>query len=225
MHGELSSVLGLNDRERRSPMLGSKCLSTRLPRLGLDAAPHESRGAFTLIEILIVISIISLLASLVMVGVLQSRPPALIAATQTQVASLALAVEHYALDEADYPGNALEHDPERNDFPILYKALFGERRPRGPGGRSAPYASLKAEDLAVWEPDQQAYRKALRRELQDDRIPKFLLDPWGQPYVYRAARESRLKGCGPGFELYSLGPNGIDDLAAGSEDPDDIGNW
>ena len=62
MHGELSSVLGLNDRERRSPMVGSKCLSTRLPRLGLDAAPHESRGAFTLIEILIVISIISLLA-------------------------------------------------------------------------------------------------------------------------------------------------------------------
>jgi prepilin-type N-terminal cleavage/methylation domain-containing protein len=75
-------------------MLGSKSLSTRRLRPGLGAARRESRGAFTLIEILIVISIISLLASLVVVGILHSRPPALTAVAQTQVGSLALAVEY-----------------------------------------------------------------------------------------------------------------------------------
>ena len=50
-------------------MFGSKSLLTRRPRLGPGAALHESRGAFTLIEILIVISIISLLASFVMTGI------------------------------------------------------------------------------------------------------------------------------------------------------------
>jgi len=208
-------------------MLGSKCLSTRRPRLGLDPSPPGlgSRRAFTLIEILIVISIIGLLASFVTVGIQLARIKALMRLAQAQVGSLVLAVENYAFDEAEYPGKGLEHDPGRNDFPLLFKALFGERRPRGPGGRSAPYASLPEKDVAVWDNDLQAYRKALRRELQDDRIPKYIVDPWGNPYVYRATREEGSKVCRREFVLYSLGPNEIDDVAAGSEDPDDIGNW
>jgi hypothetical protein len=84
---------------------------------------------------------------------------------------------------------------------------------------------LKEENVAVWDTDLQAYRRALRPELQDDRTPKYILDPFDQPYVFRATREAGKAGCRRGFDLYSLGPNGIDDVAAGSEDPDDIGQW
>ena len=56
---------------------------------------------------------------------------------------------------------------------------------------------------------------------QDELKDSQLMDPWGHPYVYVSVNggspEHRLRS----FDLYSFGPNGVDDHGTG----DDIYNW
>lgn len=50
----------------------------------------------------------------------------------------------------------------------------------------------------------------------DGYLARVSNDPWGQPYQYRNPGSR-----GGEFDLFSLGPNGVEDSAGG----DDIGNW
>src|SRR5687767_13246150 len=103
----------------------------------------------------------------------------------TEVAALDQALAAYVDDEGTLPAGELGTDPDRNDFPILFEALFGERKPRGKGGRNAPYAEFKEDKVAVEDPETESYRKATRSEIRDAKVKKYLLDPWGNPYIYR----------------------------------------
>jgi prepilin-type N-terminal cleavage/methylation domain-containing protein len=185
-------------------------------------------SGFTLVEILIVISIISVLASMVLVGVQHARQGANIALAKTSVSDLTSALQRYVQDEGEYPGMALEADAQRNDFPLLFVALFGERRPKGKGGRSAPYTSPKEDDIVIYDDSLGAYRNPERHERFDEDVRKFLRDPWGEPFVYRAnkgksrAEHDFMKNANA--DIYSLGPDGIDQTSLG-ENGDDVGNW
>jgi hypothetical protein len=159
-----------------------------------------------------------------------SRVPA---TTKLEVLSLSLALEQYVEDEHVYPGADIEAGPNANHFPRLFNALFGERPPAGPGGRSAPYTRVEETRISV--PGQlvgslSEYVHATGEEIRDPRVEKYLLDPWGNPYVYRAnhgrALQPWMKNSATA-DIYSCGPDGVDDTAAGaSEDvSDDIGNW
>ena len=97
----------------------------------------EPQNGFTLIEILIVISIIALLSSLVMAGIQIARKNAHRAVARIQVKALDQALGNYLQDEGSLPGAGAGSDAEGgNEFPALYAALWGSRRPDGPGGRS-----------------------------------------------------------------------------------------
>ena len=190
------------------------------------------RGAgFTLVEILIVVSIISLLAGLVLVGVQRARLHASRAIAKATVGDWSNAIGRYVQDEGKYPAQGLEPDAERNDFPLLYKALCGERRPKGPGGRSAPYITPTEEQILVYDETLGEHRTATRAERFDNDVDKFVADPWGEPYVYRCNKGHSLAD-NPfmhkaDFDLYSTGENGTDETMLGEsgEDVDDIGNW
>jgi len=195
--------------------------------VGPSLRPRCARASgFTLIEILIVIAIISLLSSFVLVGIHLVQKRALEALAESQLTSLRSALESYYGDEGAYPGAGAGLDSDENGFPVLFAALFGERRPHGPGGRGAPYStSVSEKDVAVWDADAGAFRKAMLSELNDDRVEKFVLDPWAQPYVYRVPGTAR--GTGPwrfrqGPILYSTGPNGVDETVEDLEGADDI---
>jgi prepilin-type N-terminal cleavage/methylation domain-containing protein len=190
-----------------------------------DPYPRQRRvrsQAFTLIEVLIVISIISLLASLTLVAVQKVKKDGYIAAARMTVACLDLALSNYRDDEGDLPAGGPGLGQDENRFPALYRALCGARQPVGPGGRSAPYLRPKEADLVVLSDESGDLRKAKRGELLDDGVDKYLLDPFGEPYVYR------VRDVGPGrprsADIYSLGPDRADDHAYG-QDGDDIGNW
>ena len=173
---------------------------------------------FTLIESLVVISIISVLASLTLVAIQEVKARANETAPRAQIALLDGGLELFRYDEDEFPGQdeALPHTENR--FPVLYDALLGTPQPRGPGGRSAPYINLKEEHVAVYDTATGEHRMARRREIRDPKVVKVLVDPWGNPYVYRL-RDRRTT------DIYSIGRNEADDTIARRDNSDDIGNW
>jgi prepilin-type N-terminal cleavage/methylation domain-containing protein len=188
----------------------------------------NAEEGFTLIEILIVISIIALLSSLILVAVNRARLAAAEATAKMEISSLTSGLEQYVQDESDYPGAADKIDSETNQFPKLYNALFGTPRPNGPGGRSAPYTKIEEKKVCMWDDDSQTYRPSTAEERRDVKASKFLVDPWGNAYVYRANKGRKPEDFmhnEQGADIYSPGPNGIDDTAAGNSEGDDIGNW
>ncbi|MBI4597512.1 MAG: type II secretion system protein GspG [Candidatus Omnitrophica bacterium] len=56
---------------------------------------------------------------------------------------------------------------------------------------------------------------------QDDVKDEEVIDPWGRPYIYVSANGGSPEHRPSSFDLYSLGPNGVNDAGAG----DDIVNW
>lgn len=189
------------------------------------------RYGFTLIELLIVISIIAILGGLILVGISAALKGASEATCQMEVTALNGALELYVQDESEYPGSEEEEfDEETNHFPFLYKALFGRRRPEGPGGRSAPYTKLEESKVRVYNPDTELYEEPTRSQLRDDDVEKFLMDPWEQPYIYRANKgrpEEDYMHNLQAADIYSLGPNEVDDTVEETEgdENDDLGNW
>ncbi len=182
------------------------------------------RRGFTLIEILIVIAIISILASLTTAGVFAAKESARRGVARVFVASVTSAIEDYVLDTGRYPG--WDRPDEENAFPALYECLCGLRPPKGKGGPSAPYMEFKHESLLV-EAEDGSFRAADIAEIRDPKVPKYVSDPWGNPYIYLENR-SHFRRPFPmrlgKADLYSTGRDGIDQTSAG-EKGDDIGNW
>jgi prepilin-type N-terminal cleavage/methylation domain-containing protein len=188
----------------------------------------RAQGGFTLVEVLIVISIIAVLAGLAVVGIQIAKVKANIAVTTTTVRQLSTALDQFESDESLLPGIELEPDAERNDFPLLFEALFGQKRPKGGGGRNAPYVTLREDLVRVYDRDTGEYRKPTREERFDKDVPKFLLDAFGEPFVYRCNKDkdrSQFKYMiGEKFDIYSRGPDNTDQTMLG-EEGDDIGSW
>lgn len=117
----------------------------------------DERG-FTLTELMVVIFIIGLLATVVMINVLPSQDKAMVTKAKTDIATLESALEQYRLDNLVYPAttdglNALVTAPPALAQPERYRrGGYIKKLPNDPWGRpynyQAPAANGKAFD--VW---------------------------------------------------------------------------
>ena len=147
-------------------------------------------AAFTLIELLAVITIILLLAGLVVAGLgfakdKQSREKA-----KVQIALLEKAIEDYKFDTGSYPGTADTPIAGTGTSNQLYRALFYDGFNNG--------TRIYLPDLDPRTTKQGWVIASTGTSVSDGAI---ITDPWGNEYRYRIGINAQ----NPDFDLWSVG--------------------
>jgi general secretion pathway protein G len=112
------------------------------------------RLGFTLIEILVVITVIGLLAALVGPRILGRVSEAKSATAKAQLEMLGVALDNYRLDNGSYPTTeqgltALQEKPSRDPAPLNWRGPYLKRAiPADPWGRPYVYRSPGEHDAA-----------------------------------------------------------------------------
>ncbi len=129
---------------------GSECRSG-LPRGLRPLAMTNKEGrepvanGFSLVELMVVIFIIGLLATVVLINVLPSQDKAMVVKARSDIATLEQGMEMYRLDLSSYPGqgeglNALRTPPANLSMPQNYRpGGYVKDVPNDPWGRPYQY--------------------------------------------------------------------------------------
>lgn len=108
---------------------------------------HRRHGGFTLIEIMVVIVILGILASVVVPRIMDRPDEAKVVKAQTDIRALKAALDLYKLDNYNYPSTdqgleALTSRPSGNPEPRNYKqGGYVDRLPKDPWGSEYRYLS------------------------------------------------------------------------------------
>src|SRR5215831_13171055 len=165
--------------------------------------PLRAPDAFTLIELVVVVGIITILTALVLSTVGYARKKGAMTRAGTEIAALSAACENYKADNGTYPRDANSTDildarttgnPSSPSYNLaslyLYTQLSGDTAGnRNPTGKS--YMVFKPSML--YPPDQ-------------TQNVLYIQDPFGYSYGYstiQAATQDSTKGYNPTFDLWS----------------------
>ncbi len=210
---------------------------------------HSSLRAFTLVEMLTVMAVIAILASLIIAvnGYVQGR--AARARAEAEIAGMSAAAENYKADNGTYPRKIPETDNlnAKKEFkplgPIFtpytkaslhfYMELSGDKGPgTEPGASGDPDG--KPETKPYFE-----FKRDMLRFSADGKVVQVIQDPFGYIYGYstagakaeedyqnslrtnpNATRPATTKGYNPTFDLWSTG-GGLTE----ADQPKWVKNW
>jgi general secretion pathway protein G len=158
------------------------------PRTSPSPACCLVARAFTLIELLAVLTIIAILSSIVLGAGRRATEAGHAARARAELAALSAALEAYKLQHGDYP--------RTNDGATLVQSLLGRIAPTGAALSPAGRAHLEAAKFSFSPAN------------PFDDANAVLLDPWGRPYRY--AYKTATPWTNPSFVLHSAGPDGDD---------------
>lgn len=178
----------------------------------------RNKKGFTLMELLTVIAVMAVLAGLLLPALRRARMRARVAAAESMIASLQVALSMYNMDYGVFPastdvvgtqynGNSFATNVENN----LVAALASPAK----GG---PYMEFRGRDL----------------DFDSGTDRHVVLDPWGRAYVYTARRPEGggevSDNYGPfhphddpldnTYNIFSLGPDGYSDGETLTSDDD-----
>jgi len=166
---------------------------------------RSSHGGFTLVELLTVIAIILLLASLVIGGMLLAKEKQRQDKAKVQVQLLSNALEQYKADNGSYP-EATSGTGE-NASNIIFKALYYD-------GEQDKTKKIYLSDL---NPDgnKQGW-------IEGKGANAKIVDPWKNEYLYRTGAVAS----NPDFDLWSKGKDGktVPDDTKAKDSLDDLRN-
>lgn len=178
----------------------------------------RSRPAFTLVEILVVIGVMVLLASIALPIINTARRNADRSRTKLDLNAIAMALDAYKQDFKDYPRPPRDRPTDQ----VLAWALIGpfdaaQDGADGPGFRTyynASGAGSAATGSKVWGP----YLAAEKFPLSADKL--FLLDRYNSPIEYFPRwRAARINPTQPIFNVNNTTTPGIYDHRQADPDP------
>ena len=114
-------------------------------RVASGSAPN--RAGFTLVEMMVVVVVIGLLATVVAINVLPSQDRAMVTKAKADIATLEQAIETYRLDNLDFPDDlqALVAAPPNLASPDRYRpGGYVRRLPEDPWGEPYQYRRQSA---------------------------------------------------------------------------------
>lgn len=187
-------------------------------------------AAFTLIELMAVITIIVILAGIVIGGMGYVNEKQALEKTKVQIALLSKALEEYKLDTGTYPPTADKTGTFTTNgtstSAILFEYLFWDSDRDGTGGIADTDQKVYLPDLDPanskqgWTSTTPAVSKATK-----------ITDPWGNEYCYRSATNAggtaNANTQNPDFDLWSIGKNAksVPGTASDPSNKDDIRNF
>ena len=197
----------------------------------MKSNPRYGRSAFTLIELLAVITIIVILASLVVVGFSHMSERQNREKARLQISQLSKALEEYKSDMGFYPITTDTSDGSGKSSEALYAALFYEgydynSQSTPPADWTKAGGIAKATRIYLSQLDPTSSKQGwVDLVMGASPLPPAatkVMDPWGNEYRYRSASSAtgieNPKTINSGFDLWSVGKDGLTN--AGSTGPD-----
>ena len=168
------------------------------------------RSGFTLMELMVVIAIILVLATMVISGVGWYKRKAAVGKTQVMMASIERALEEYSSDSGVYPAG----DGNEGSTADLYKVLYGD--PDGDGKSN----SGETVYLSLLDPNLTGSKLTVEKVGAD----YIIMDAWFEPFRY--LRGNPAAQMNPDFDLWSLGVDGKGHPNGDAKSKqDDLTNW
>lgn len=165
-------------------------------------SPLHSKKGFTLIEMLVVITIIVILAGISVAGFSFVTTKQANEQAKIQVSLLSQALEEYKMDHGDYPAS-------NSDSSQLYIKLFyeGYEFSEDPNRSDPDPNNPKATRIYLADLDPRHDKQGWVDPVSAAEPPAStnIIDPWGENYIYRNPPTVN-----PDFDLLSKGKDGIE---------------
>jgi len=144
-------------------------------------SPEDPRSGFTLLELLVVISIIGILSAIIFPTISLSRNAAYVSRTKAEVKSIATALEMYAnANKGAYPPDA-----DRNMPPGIEAYISGTHWPQAPWPGSIYDWDAWTPSTLTHDPKQPVYQLSIRFcPLNQPTLCNFPNESWAQNFDY-----------------------------------------
>lgn len=194
-------------------MTFGRMIAGKIKKVSIIGTDMRRKG-FTLIEILVVISIITFLSGMVIIGAGRLKEKARIESAKGLISKITLAINEYHLAYFAYPPSEGEYAGSQN----LYYFL------------GQPLEILQGYDPATGEMMKQTFGPAVTGGFKKDEVnsQKYIIDAWETALTYKNPGEDHSNNNGKNntsfIDIKSGGPNKKFDE---DKDPknDDINNW
>jgi len=190
--------------------------------------PRSGKGAFTLVELMAVITIIVILAALVVQGLSFVQEKQAKDKAKVEIELLSKAIQDYKLDMGRFPG---EDDDSPEDgtglSEELYEALFYQGYELAENPARADATGLLANKIYLPQLDPVSSKQGWVEQAKTIPTTTKIKDPWGREYRYRKGANAQ----NPDFDIWSTGKDGetnSTNTPAGIKDPknrDDLRNF
>ena len=186
------------------------------PQTTRGPARMARRSAFTLVELLVVMGIILILASLITFAASGYYRRAMVTRAEATITLLALGLEDYKNTYGSYP----YHDPaDDNTSPKKLSGAITTATDADTFDIRNIYYLLR-DRTCIKDPIDNRYRELADGASAGDDSDYIVLDAWLEPIVYRFPRQAD----DGQFDLWSKGPDKADSRAAAGDtvDPSDM---